>query len=115
MFTLQARALQELAKKVFHVLKTDRGNFELEFSAARRRPSRRPPGDARGSSFSSPAKPMTNARARSMVYDGSSSKGIRSLSSPLSLRKTVRFNPGFSDNASTHFEAGDPEILSGNY
>ncbi|KAL6337797.1 hypothetical protein AAG906_039764 [Vitis piasezkii] len=83
----QARALQELSKKVFHVLKTDPRNFELEFS-----------GDARGSNFSSLPKPMTNVRSRSMAYDG--------------LRRTIRVNPGCSDTA-THFETGDPEILSG--
>ncbi|XP_010653116.1 uncharacterized protein LOC104879961 isoform X2 [Vitis vinifera] len=107
----QARALQELSKKVFHVLKTDPRNFELEFSASRRRPGRRPQGDARGSNFSSPPKPMTNVRSRSMAYDGSS-KGTRSSSGSSSLRRTIRVNPGCSDTA-THFETGDPEILSG--
>ncbi|XP_034692637.1 uncharacterized protein LOC117919567 [Vitis riparia] len=107
----QARALQELSKKVFHVLKTDPRNFELEFSASRRRPGRRPQGDARGSNFSSPPKPMTNVRSRSMAYDGSS-KGTRSSSGSSSLRRTIRVNPGFFDTA-THFETGDPEILSG--
>uniref|UniRef100_F6HMS1 Bromo domain-containing protein n=1 Tax=Vitis vinifera TaxID=29760 RepID=F6HMS1_VITVI len=106
----QARALQELSKKVFHVLKTDPRNFELEFSASRRRPGRRPQGDARGSNFSSPPKPMTNVRSRSMAYDGSS-KGTRSSSGSSSLRRTIRVNPGCSDTA-THFETGDPEILS---
>ncbi|KAJ9693551.1 hypothetical protein PVL29_009484 [Vitis rotundifolia] len=107
----QARALQELSKKVFHVLKTDPRNFELEFSATRRRPGRRPQGDARGSNFSSPPKPMTNVRSRSMAYDGSS-KGTRSSSGSSSLRRTIRVNPGCSDTA-THFETADPEILSG--
>lgn len=107
----QARALQELSKKVFHVLKTDPRNFELEFSASRRRPGRRPQGDAKGSNFSSPPKPMTNVRSRSMAYDGSS-KGTRSSSGSSSLRRTIRVNPGCSDTA-MHFETGDPEILSG--
>ena len=111
MFSLQARALQELSKKVFHVLKTDPRNFELEFSASRRRPGRRPQGDAKGSNFSSPPKPMTNVRSRSMAYDGSS-KGTRSSSGSSSLRRTIRVNPGCSDTA-MHFETGDPEILSG--
>lgn len=111
MVSFQARALQELSKKVFHVLKTDPRNFELEFSATRRRPCRRPPGDARGSNFSSPPKPMTNSRCRSMAYDGSS-KSIRSLSGPSSLRKTIRVNSGCCDTAS-HFGSGDPETASG--
>ncbi|KAF5953415.1 hypothetical protein HYC85_006271 [Camellia sinensis] len=35
--TSQARAIYDLAKKVFHVLKTDFENFELEFSETRQR------------------------------------------------------------------------------
>ncbi|CAN4098565.1 unnamed protein product [Withania somnifera] len=37
----QARAIHELAKKVFHVLKTNPGNFEAEFPVTRRRSMRR--------------------------------------------------------------------------
>ncbi|MCE2055319.1 hypothetical protein HAX54_042410 [Datura stramonium] len=37
----QARAIYELAKKVFHVLKTNPGNFEVEFPVTRRRSMRR--------------------------------------------------------------------------
>ena len=32
--------MEELAKKVFHVLRTDPKNFEVEFAATRRRSSR---------------------------------------------------------------------------
>ncbi|GMP51593.1 hypothetical protein CsSME_00017763 [Camellia sinensis var. sinensis] len=44
----QARAIYDLAKKVFHVLKTDFENFELEFSETRQRPRRGPQGEANG-------------------------------------------------------------------
>lgn len=38
---MQARAIHELAKRVFHVLGTDPRNFEAEFSGTRRRSARR--------------------------------------------------------------------------
>ncbi|KZV43063.1 hypothetical protein F511_04455 [Dorcoceras hygrometricum] len=41
MYFRQASAIHELAKKVFHVLKTDPENFVLEFSGARRRSMRK--------------------------------------------------------------------------
>ncbi|THG11118.1 hypothetical protein TEA_019221 [Camellia sinensis var. sinensis] len=44
----QARAIYDLAKMVFHVLKTDFENFELEFSETRQRPRRGPQGEANG-------------------------------------------------------------------
>ncbi|PHT72897.1 hypothetical protein T459_23682 [Capsicum annuum] len=43
----QARAIYELAKKVFHVLKTNPGNFEVEFPVTRRRSMRRLQNEAR--------------------------------------------------------------------
>ncbi|KAM1467988.1 hypothetical protein ACFX13_033864 [Malus domestica] len=42
----QARAIHELAKKVFHVLKTSPNNFELEFSETRQRSGRKAQGEA---------------------------------------------------------------------
>lgn len=113
MLSFQARALQELSKKVFHVLKTDPRNFELEFSATRRKPGRKPQGDAKGSNFSSPPKPTAIVRSRSMTYDGSS-KGSRSLSGSPSLRRTTGVDPGCS-GTTTHLETGDPEALFGKY
>ncbi|CAO2823902.1 unnamed protein product [Amaranthus hypochondriacus] len=47
----QARILDELARKVFHVLETDPENFKLEFTTTRRRSSRRLDGEL--SSFTS--------------------------------------------------------------
>ena len=38
---IQARAIHELAVRVFHVLGTDPENFEVEFSGTRRRSTRR--------------------------------------------------------------------------
>ncbi|PHT25328.1 hypothetical protein CQW23_35040 [Capsicum baccatum] len=43
----QARAIYELAKKVFHVLKSNPGNFEVEFPVTRRRSMRRLQNEAR--------------------------------------------------------------------
>ncbi|KAL3531580.1 hypothetical protein ACH5RR_005101 [Cinchona calisaya] len=42
----QARAIHELAKRVFHVLETDPENFQVEFSGTRRRSSRRAQSEA---------------------------------------------------------------------
>ncbi|KAI8014165.1 Bromodomain and PHD finger-containing protein 3 [Camellia lanceoleosa] len=44
----EACAIYDLAKKVFHALKTDFENFELEFSETRQRSSRGPQGEANG-------------------------------------------------------------------
>ncbi|XP_050214304.1 uncharacterized protein LOC126665527 isoform X2 [Mercurialis annua] len=49
-FFRQARAIDELAKKVFHVLKTDPESFESEFSGTRRRTNRRPKCEVKSSS-----------------------------------------------------------------
>ncbi|KAL7248765.1 hypothetical protein ACSBR2_003492 [Camellia fascicularis] len=44
----QAHAIDDLVKKVFHILKTDFENFELEFSETRQRSNRGPEGEANG-------------------------------------------------------------------
>lgn len=43
--SIQARGIQELALRVFHALRTDPENFELEFSQPRRRPGRKTHGE----------------------------------------------------------------------
>lgn len=47
MFFLQARAIYDLAKKAFHVLKTNPKNIEVEFPVNRRRSMRRLQNEAR--------------------------------------------------------------------
>ncbi|KAJ6765353.1 BROMODOMAIN-CONTAINING PROTEIN [Salix purpurea] len=59
----QARAIDELAKKVFLVLKTDPENFELEFSGTRRRSGGRPRHEAKGSTYSSSPKVAMSSKS----------------------------------------------------
>ncbi|CAK9153775.1 unnamed protein product [Ilex paraguariensis] len=85
----QARAIHELAKKVFHVLKTDPENFELEFSGTRRRSARRPLGQAKRFRLS------TDVRRSSLGSNISSKRLPCPLSGPSILRRSSRANPGF--------------------
>ncbi|RXH82044.1 hypothetical protein DVH24_036385 [Malus domestica] len=52
----QALAIEELAKKVFHVLKSSPDDFELEFSETRQRSGRRAQGEAGWTSSSEIAR-----------------------------------------------------------
>ncbi|KAH7866926.1 hypothetical protein Vadar_026826 [Vaccinium darrowii] len=83
----QARAIYELAKKVFHVLKTDPEKLESEFSLTRRRSCRRPQGEGKTLNFNSCRRETTNVRTRS------------SLSGPSNLRRSNWGNPRFSSTA----------------
>ncbi|KAI7993772.1 Bromodomain and PHD finger-containing protein 3 [Camellia lanceoleosa] len=78
----QARVIYDLAKKVFHVLKTDLEYFEPEFTKTRRRSSRRPQGEAKGLNFNSSPRFTTNARC--------------SLNGPSNVRRNIQGKPGFS-------------------
>ncbi|KAG7949231.1 hypothetical protein I3843_13G051300 [Carya illinoinensis] len=49
-FYREARSIQELAQRVFHALKTDPENFVHEFSLTKKRPGRKPQGEAAGPS-----------------------------------------------------------------
>ncbi|CAL5430783.1 unnamed protein product [Camellia sinensis] len=92
----QARFIYDLAKKVFHVLKTDFENFESEFSETRRRSSRRLQAEAKGLNFNSSPRFTTNVRSSGMTSDVSS-KGRRcSLNGPSNLRRNIQGKPGFS-------------------
>ncbi|KAF5939173.1 hypothetical protein HYC85_023432 [Camellia sinensis] len=92
----QARLIYDLAKKVFHVLKTDFENFESEFSETRRRSSRRLQAEAKGLNFNSSPRFTTNVRSSGMTSDVSS-KGRRcSLNGPSNLRRNIQGKPGFS-------------------
>ncbi|CAL5423709.1 unnamed protein product [Camellia sinensis] len=92
----EARAIYDLAKKVFHVLKTDFEKFELEFSETRWRSSRRAQGEAKGLNFNSSPRFATNVKSSCMTTDVSS-KGTRcSLNGPSNLRRNIQGKPGFS-------------------
>ncbi|KAI7979622.1 Bromodomain and PHD finger-containing protein 3 [Camellia lanceoleosa] len=92
----EARAIYDLAKKVFHVLKTDFEKFELEFSETRRRSSRRPQGEAKGLNFNSSPRFATNVKSSCMTTDVSSKGTRRSLNGPSNLRRNIQGKPGFS-------------------
>ncbi|KAL6967860.1 hypothetical protein U1Q18_033670 [Sarracenia purpurea var. burkii] len=64
----EARAIHELAKRVFHTLKTDPRKIELEFSQTKKRPGRKRRGETGGSCFKLGAK----LRRNSLAYHGSS-------------------------------------------
>ncbi|XP_057512172.1 uncharacterized protein LOC130794312 [Actinidia eriantha] len=64
----QARAIHELAKRVFHTLKTDPEKFELEFSLTRRRHGRKRQVEAGGGL---PFKVGVKLRRNSPAYCGS--------------------------------------------
>ncbi|KAM7261663.1 hypothetical protein ACFE04_020740 [Oxalis oulophora] len=67
-FFRQARAIHELAIKVFHALKTDPKNLEFEFSEAKRRSSRRPFVGDKGPTYSlSTKRPGTNLRSNTTL------------------------------------------------
>ncbi|XP_021684249.2 uncharacterized protein LOC110667651 isoform X1 [Hevea brasiliensis] len=92
-FFRQARAIDELAKKVFHVLKTDPENFELEFSGTRRRASRRPKSEAKSSTYSSASQLAANSRSNSVALSVSGKHMFSSANSTLNLRTAVQVIP----------------------
>ncbi|XP_059653801.1 uncharacterized protein LOC132300640 [Cornus florida] len=91
-FFRQARAIHELAKRVFHTLKTDPGRIEDEFSHTRKRPGRKPQGEA-GPSRTRPANLRRNAQA----CRGSSS------SDPLADQRDNAVLPGSGDGGNVKF------------
>lgn len=88
---LQARAIYELAKKVFHLLKTNPGNFEVEFPGTRLRSMRRLKNEAKEN------------HSRGVIPDGAlddSSKNIglgQSVSS--TFRRSSKEGPSFTNGA----------------
>ncbi|XP_043815254.1 bromodomain-containing protein DDB_G0270170 isoform X7 [Manihot esculenta] len=92
-FFRQARAIDELAKKVFHVLKTDPENFELEFSGTRRRASRRPKSEAKSSTYSSVSKLATNSRSNNVTPSASGKPVCNSANSIANLRTAGQVIP----------------------
>ncbi|XAR68688.1 hypothetical protein NMG60_11000022, partial [Bertholletia excelsa] len=84
----QARAIYELAKKVFHVLKTDPENFELEFSCTRRRSARRLQREVKGLNFNSYPRFTVNCRFSRTTTEASLRSTKSSLTGPSNLRSS---------------------------
>ncbi|KAI3472957.1 hypothetical protein Pfo_029204, partial [Paulownia fortunei] len=99
----QARAIQELAKKVFHALKTDPENFVSEFSGTRRRSMRKALSDTKDSRFSM-------AKSGSVGSD-MSSKGTLHSPSTSTFRRTSKKSHGCTGMGG-HFYARN--FLTGN-
>ncbi|KAK3017748.1 hypothetical protein RJ639_005064 [Escallonia herrerae] len=97
LFFRQARAIHELAKNVFHVLKTDPENLKSEFSGTRRRSSRRLQGGAKELKLRMGPRPSTDGRPGRLVFD-TCPKGP--LSGPSIFRRNIGGNPGFGSTAS---------------
>lgn len=83
----QARAIYELAKKVFHLLKTAPEKLELEFPVTRRRSCRRPKGEGKSLNFNSCRRVTTNFKTKS------------SSSCPSNLGRSIWGNPGFTSTS----------------
>ncbi|XP_027337171.1 bromodomain-containing protein DDB_G0270170-like [Abrus precatorius] len=98
----QARVINELAKKVFDLLKNNIEKFELEFSETRRKVGRRNPGDFRDSIDMNSCE----------IDTGVPSKTVPCSSRGTSNRKSIRANHGCPDIAK-HVDARDVEIPSG--
>ncbi|XP_022761345.1 uncharacterized protein LOC111307589 isoform X2 [Durio zibethinus] len=107
----QARAIHELAIKVFHSLKTAPENFELEFSETKRRTSRRFMSEATAPTNSSSSKLPTNLRPNSKTNISSKSMPCF-LRNSSNLRKSIRGIRQHSD-AAADFNARDHEMNSG--
>lgn len=105
----QARAIHELAKRVFHILKTDPEKFEMEFSGTRRR-TRRPTNEGRVPLRSSSSKLATDFRTRRMNH-ASSKKALHERDGLSNYRKSSGGSPGFHDK--TNINAKDNTFPSG--
>lgn len=93
----QARAIHELAKRVFHTLKTDPERFEIEFSGTRRR-TRRIISESRVPLRSSSSKLATNIRT-GRSNDASSKEAPHVRASSSNQRKSIGGSPGFHNKA----------------
>ncbi|KAK3039870.1 hypothetical protein RJ639_028263 [Escallonia herrerae] len=82
----QARAIHELAKRVFHTLKSNPTRIEYEFSLERRRPGRKPQGEA----GSSGTKFAGNRACQSHHFINQ--EGDKDLSEQTVLARTIKIN-----------------------
>lgn len=101
-FILQARAINELAKKVFDVLKTNPEKFEPEFSETKRKVGRRNQGGFRDS---------IDIKYSEITID-ESSKSVPCSCRGTSNRKSFKANHGCSDIAK-HADGRDLEVPTG--
>ncbi|KAL9374575.1 hypothetical protein Peur_034195 [Populus x canadensis] len=108
----QARAIDELAKKVFHVLRTDPENFELEFLGTRRRNGRRPQHEAKGSNYSSSPKVATSSKSSNTAVHVSPKPTPCLTSCSSSLKRAIRLNSGCL-GITTHSDATDDRLFFG--
>ncbi|KAL9337134.1 hypothetical protein Peur_071622 [Populus x canadensis] len=108
----QARAIDELAKKVFHVLRTDPENFELEFLGTRRRNGRRPQHEAKGSNYSSSPKVATSSKSSNTAVHVSPKPTPCLTSCSSSLKRAIRLNSGCL-GITTHSDATDDRVFFG--
>ncbi|KAJ6742401.1 BROMODOMAIN-CONTAINING PROTEIN [Salix viminalis] len=113
-FFRQARAIAELAKKVFHALKTDPDNFELEFSGTRRQSGRRPQHEVKGSTYSPSLKvAMSSKSSNTNTAVHVSPKPTPCLTScSSSLKRAIRVNSACL-GITTHSDARDDKVLFG--
>ncbi|KAJ6362746.1 hypothetical protein OIU78_003027 [Salix suchowensis] len=113
-FFRQARAIAELAKKVFHALKTDPDNFELEFPGTRRQSGRRPQHEVKGSTYSPSLKvAMSSKSSNTNTAVHVSPKPTPCLTScSSSLKRAIRVNSACL-GITTHSDARDDKVLFG--
>ena len=109
---LQARAIDELAKKVFLVLKTDPENFELEFSGTRRRSGGRPRHEAKDSTYSSSPKVAMSSKSINAAVHVSPKPTPSLISCPSSLKRAIRLNSGCL-SITAHSDATDDKVFFG--
>ncbi|KAJ6699335.1 BROMODOMAIN-CONTAINING PROTEIN [Salix purpurea] len=113
-FFRQARAIAELAKKVFHALKTDPDNFELEFSGTRRQSGRRPQHEVKGSTYSPSLKVVMSSKSSNtntaVHVSPKPTPCLTSCSS--SLKRAIRVNSACL-GITTHSDARDDKVLFG--
>ncbi|KAJ6708494.1 BROMODOMAIN-CONTAINING PROTEIN [Salix viminalis] len=108
----QARAIDELAKKVFLVLKTDPENFDLEFSGTRRRSGGRPRHEAKGSTYSSSPKVETISKSSIAAVHVSPKPTPSLISCSSSLKRAIRLNSGCL-SITAHSDATDDKVFFG--
>lgn len=92
--------MEELAKKVFHVLKTDAENFELEFCGTRRRSCRRPQSEVKDLNFNSSTRHVTKLRPSTVTNDFPSKGKPTSVASQSLSRRNTRGIPGVASTFS---------------
>lgn len=102
----QARAIHELAIRVFHVLGTDPENFEVEFLGTRRRSTRRAQNEANSDRLTKHVK--ANSVATNFYSKGTSSSHDTSL-----VRKADRRKPLVASSMAFHTNRNSCGFFSG--